>query len=161
MTVREAAPGDAAAVASLLVQLGYPDNDEADVRQRLAGWAAEPHGTAFVAEDDSGVVVGVVAIASVPFFERTARFGRIVTLVVADRCRGKGIGRLLMTAAEDEARRLGCQLIEVSSANRRTGAHAFYRGLGYQNWADRSGKFVKDLVEGFSSGSFAARFPVS
>lgn len=143
---------------SLLEQLGYPDNDEESVRQRLESWADEPAGAVLVAEHD-GQIAGVVAVASLPFLERPGRWGRVVAIVTSDAMRGQGIGKVLMAHAEDIARGFGCMQMEVTSANRRADAHAFYHSLGYQNWSDRSGRFMKDLVPGFSSGSYAARFP--
>lgn len=157
-TIREAVAGDAANVASLLVELGYPGTSEQAARSRLETWAAEQFGTVLVAERGNEVV-GVLALSSAPFLEREGRWGRVVALVTSESCRGEGVGRELMTAAEDIARRFGCVRMEVSSANRRTGAHAFYTRIGYENWADRAGRFMKDLVPGFSDGSYAARFP--
>lgn len=158
MRVRTATSDDAAAVLSLLAELGYSDNDEESVRLRLESWVAEPSGTALVAEHDNAVV-GVVAVASVPFLERAGRWGRIVAIVTSQAVRRQGCGRLLMAHAEEAARRFGCVQMEVSSANRRADAHAFYTSLGYENWADRAGRFLKDLESGFSAGSYAARFP--
>lgn len=156
--MRPAVPDDAGAVLALLTELGYPDNDEQGVRARLERWAAEPCAAVLVAEQ-SGVVVGVVSFASVPFLEREGRWARVVAIVTSHAVRGQGAGRLLMACAENMARELGCVQMEVTSANRRTDAHAFYAGLGYENWADRAGRFLKDLVPGFSAGSYAARFP--
>lgn len=156
--IRFARPRDAAAIAELLRQLGYPDNAEADVRTRIAAWLAEPHAFVVVAEV-GGAVGGVLALATVPYFERPGRWGRVVAVVVGEQARGAGIGRELMAEAERIAREEGCIAMEVSSANRRADAHAFYRGLGYDNWADRAASFRKDLVPGAASASYAARSP--
>lgn len=82
-----------------------------------------------------------------------------MAIVTSEACRGQGVGRELMASAEDAARRFGCDQMEVTSANRRTEAHAFYASLGYEDWANRAGRFLKDLVPGFSDGSYAARSP--
>ncbi|GLZ14164.1 hypothetical protein Acsp04_43990 [Actinomadura sp. NBRC 104425] len=143
-TVRKARPEDAAQVASLLAELGYPDNDVDDVRRRLAAWARETAGVVFVAEADAQVV-GAVAVAAFPYLERRGRCGRIVALVVAADRRGQGIGRRLVEAAEEAAGSLGCVTMEVTSARTRTESHAFYRNIGYQEWSDRSARYLKDL----------------
>ena len=75
--VRGARPDDAAEVAALLVELGYPDNGEAAVRRRLAIWEKEASGAVLVAERD-GRVVGTIAVTAIPYLEREGRWGRLV-----------------------------------------------------------------------------------
>ena len=53
-----------------------------------------------------------------------------------------GVGRALVADAEAWARAAGAVRIEVTSNQRRLGAHAFYLALGY---ADSSKRFIKDL----------------
>jgi hypothetical protein len=55
-SVRPAQPGDAPQVAALLVELGYPDNPAAEIRQRLAMCERETAGLALVAERQGHVV---------------------------------------------------------------------------------------------------------
>jgi predicted N-acetyltransferase YhbS len=157
ISVRRARVDDAEQVASLLVELGYPDNDEADVRRRLEMWAMEESGAVLVADRD-GRVVGTVAVSAIPYLEREGRWGRIVALVIAEECRGSGIGRRLVEAAEKAAADLGCVTMEVTSARGRTGSHPFYRSVGYADWGDRSVRYLKDLVPGASAVSYGARF---
>ncbi|RSM85571.1 GNAT family N-acetyltransferase [Kibdelosporangium aridum] len=145
MTVRPANGADASRIAALLAELGYPDNDPDSVHKRLENWTNHPRSTVLVAERD-GFVAGVISVTAIPLLERDGWQGRIVALVTAESARGKGIGRQLVDAAEDFARKNGCGRMEVTSSNRRDAAHAFYRTLGYDNWADRSGRFVKDLI---------------
>jgi GNAT superfamily N-acetyltransferase len=54
----------------------------------------------------------------------------------------------LLLAAEDVARRWGCDLIEVSSGRRpeRDDAHAFYRASGFVDTAGRSLRYWKVLA---------------
>ncbi|ONI70347.1 GNAT family N-acetyltransferase [Actinosynnema sp. ALI-1.44] len=145
MAVRPVVPDDAARVAALLAELGHPDNDVETVRKRLKMWDELADGAVFVFERE-GDVVGVLAVSVIPFLERDGSWARIVALVTTRSARGKGIGRELTTAAEDYAREKGCLRVEVTSANRREDAHAFYRRMGYENWADRSGRFIKVLT---------------
>jgi GNAT superfamily N-acetyltransferase len=127
--VRRAQPGDAAQVAALLAALGYPDNPVEQVRQRLAMWAHEKSSLALVADRD-GQVLGTVAVTAIPYLEHEGRWGRIVALVVSPACRGQGIGRQLVAAAEEAASELGCITMEVTSARSRTESHPFYQSLG-------------------------------
>ncbi|MQA08724.1 MAG: GNAT family N-acetyltransferase [Pseudonocardiaceae bacterium] len=160
VSLRRARQDDAADVAALLVELGYPDNEVDAVEQRLAMWAREPAGIVLVAQLN-GRVVGTVAVTAIPYLEREGRWGRIVALVVSAECRGQGVGRQLVEAAEAAAGDLGCVTMEVTSARGRTESHPFYRSLGYQDWADRSTRYLKDLVPGALSRKYGARFPAS
>lgn len=144
VSLRPATPEDAAEVAPLLVELGYPDNEVDVVKARLARWTREQTGAALVAELD-GRVVGTIAVIAVPFFEREGYWGRIVALVVSAYCRGRGVGRQLVEAAEAKARELGCIKMEVSSSRSRNESHPFYRSLGYQDWAGHSTRYLKQL----------------
>ena len=155
--VRHAQPDDAAQVATLLAELGYPDNQVADVRQRLALWASETTSRALVAERHQEVL-GIVAVTAIPYLEHEGRWGRIVALVVSSACRGQGVGRHLVQAAENAASELGCVVMEVTTARSRTESHPFYQNLGYQDWNDRSVRYVKDLVPGASMVSYGSRF---
>jgi GNAT superfamily N-acetyltransferase len=150
LTIRVARPDDAADVAGLLVELGYPDNGVDDVRRRLAAWAREAAGVALVAERD-GRVLGAVAVTAFPYLERAGRCGRVVALVVAATSRGQGVGRRLVEAAEAAAAGFGCVRMEVTSARQRTEPHAFYRRLGYEDRCGHSARYLKDLVPGASS----------
>ncbi|GAB3424977.1 GNAT family N-acetyltransferase [Flindersiella endophytica] len=142
VAIRPATLTDAAAVTGLLHQLGYPANTVPEVRERLAVWAASPSDAsvlvAVAGADGCGRererVVGVVAVAAVPYLEKPGRWARIVALVVADDARSQGVGRRLVSAAETAARDLGCVATELTSARRRVRAHAFYRANGYQDW---------------------------
>jgi GNAT superfamily N-acetyltransferase len=157
-SVRHAQPDDAAQVATLLAELGYPDNQVADVRQRLELWANEATSRALVAERHEQVL-GIVAVTAIPYLEHEGRWGRIVALVVSSAWRGQGVGRQLAEAAENAASELGCVVMEVTSALSRTDSHRFYQTLGYQDWGGRSARYLKDLVPGASMTSYGSRFP--
>jgi GNAT superfamily N-acetyltransferase len=146
MQIRPVRPTDAAAVDGLLHQLGYPQDDVAATRWRIQAWAELPTSTAYVAEAD-GKLLGQVAVHVFPFFERTGNTGRIVALVVDEQARRRGIGDQLMTAAESFAARHGCIRLELTSADRRDDAHAFFRRRGYVNQAGRSTLFRHNLTE--------------
>ncbi len=142
--VRPAGPADAAAVTALLHELGYPSNTEAEVTQRLARWSGRDDLLVLVASAGRRVV-GVAALAVVPFFERPGCCGRVVALVVDAEARGLGVGRRLLAATERAALGRGCVRMEINSSRRRTGAHAFYRSLGYADHCETSARFLKDL----------------
>lgn len=128
--VRPARAADAAAVADLAAQLGYP-TDGASVARRLEAAGSRPSQILLVAagpgtdEVLGWAEVGVVAsVYHEPFAE-------ILGLVVDAGKRGRGIGRALVAAAETWAAERGVDTMRLRSNVVRTEAHAFYRGLGY------------------------------
>ncbi|MGW4467871.1 GNAT family N-acetyltransferase [Micromonospora sp. NPDC004704] len=134
---------DAAGVAVLLGQLGYPI-DGAAVRERLTYWLGD-EASVLLGADDDGELVGVAALHVCPILEGTGKFGRVVALVVDDRYRGQGVGRSLMAEIEKRAYAAGCILMEVTSGGHRESAHRFYAVLGYQDAHERSKRFTKFL----------------
>ncbi|MEV0407697.1 GNAT family N-acetyltransferase [Actinoallomurus sp. NPDC050550] len=141
--IRDAVDADAPVIAELLTQLGYPSTVE-DAAARIAEWRESPLSRVVVATLDARVV-GVLAFHAIPFFERAGRRGRVVSLVVGEEARGHGIGARLMSFIETEARRLGCEDLELTSSRHRSGAHAFYRNLGFEDACHRSARFVRPL----------------
>lgn len=140
-TLRPAAAADAAAIATLLTQLGYPTTaDEARARlEALAG--AAPMDRVIVAELD-GRVVAVMTLHLVPEIHRPRPNGRVTALVVDERVRGRGVGRAMMAEAERIFRADGAGILELTSNSRRTDAHRFYERLGY---VKTSFRFAKEL----------------
>jgi GNAT superfamily N-acetyltransferase len=154
--VRLARRADAPAVNALLHELGYPSNTDEEVTGRLARWLGRDGLLVLVAAGGQQVV-GVAALAVVPYFERPERWGRVVALVVDARARGQGVGRQLLAATERAALARGCVCMEISSARRRTDAHAFYRSVGYTDRCDEAARFLKDLVPGASDRAYPSR----
>jgi len=150
--IRTANEGDAKQIARLLTELGHPTAAEA-VAARWREWAAGGN-TALVAARPDGTLVGVATTHRMVVLHRPKAVGRITSLVVDAGVRGQGIGRALVAAAEHELAAAGCGLLEVTSNQRRTEAHAFYEHLGYERTSLR---FFKDLATASSSTDPAAR----
>jgi N-acetylglutamate synthase-like GNAT family acetyltransferase len=140
VAVRPARLDDAPALVSLLAELGYP-TDAGTLERRLAALVADPAVTVLVVERD-GRVVGLASMHVMPLIER-APLGRVSAIVVAADERRAGIGRALVERVESEARARGCERLELTSAERRADAHAFYRDLGFEPASQR---FIKSLA---------------
>ena len=138
MTLRHATPDDADRISELLGQLGYPARAAA-VRRRLERLAASNADETWLAERD-GEIVGLVGLHVSESLEHDGPVGKISEIVVEERLRGKGIGATLMKAAEREARRRGCVLLFLTTAERRGEAHRFYRRLGFEETGRRFAK---------------------
>lgn len=133
VTVRDATTADAAAVAELLGELGYPaPPGEAAKRLRRPGERV-------LLADSEQLVVGLVALTIGPMLEHARPVARVTALVVRESSRRLGVGRRLMARAEELARDGGCAGIELTSAMRpeREAAHRFYEALGYERTSYR------------------------
>ncbi|WP_432945561.1 GNAT family N-acetyltransferase [Kribbella sp. CA-253562] len=146
LRMRRAGTTDAAAVNELLRQLGYPQDSVGATAGRIRSWGDDPSSAAYVADAD-GNLIGLVAVHVCPFFERAGSWGRIVALVVSREARGQGIGKRLLATAESFGRSRGCVRMEVTSADHRDDAQAFYRRCGYQVQTGQSSRFLRDLDE--------------
>lgn len=144
MRIRPAHHADATAVNELLEQLGYPQDGPATTAHRVHTWTEDPASAVYVAEAGNDLL-GLIAVHVCPFLERDGSWGRIVALVVSDRARGRGVGSELVAAAESFAATRGCVRMEVTSADRRHDAHAFYRHCGYIDQGGNSSRFLRDL----------------
>lgn len=135
VVVRGAALDDAAALAELSRQLGYPAS-AVEVAMRLAP---------MLASDDHLVVVacahdeGVVGWAHVFLARRveSAPFAELGGLVVEQSVRGRGVGRRLVAAAEAWAVERGVLKLRVRTRVERTDAAAFYPRLGFDPTKDQ------------------------
>jgi GNAT superfamily N-acetyltransferase len=140
LRVREAEPGDLAAITDLVGQLGYPSEAPA-VAGRLERLAADPRSWVLVAVV-GGRVVGLASVHVMPILERDDPTARITAMVVDGAARRSGVGRALLERLEEMARAEGCGRIYLTTQYEREGAVAFYRRMGFE---DTSLRFVKNL----------------
>ena len=133
--VRPAVHRDAAAMRDLLEELGYPMSAD-EVHARLRVLTAEPATKLMVAEHEDRVV-GIAVLHWFELLERPGSFSRLLALVVTDDHRGQGVGRQLVEACENIARKNGSLGLEVTSAPHREDADAFYQELGFVAGASR------------------------
>ena len=59
---------------------------------------------------------------------------------IAETARKQGIARMLVEAADQQLKKLGCGMVEVTSNDRLAAAHAFYRHMGYERTSIRFAK---------------------
>ena len=130
ITIRTATMDDAAALAELSAQLGYPATADDTVR-RMARIRANAENVVFVATLPDGSVIGWLHMYLCCLVESDL-YAEIGGLVVDQKHRGSGAGNLLVKHAEEWARGRNCNTVSVRSNVTREGAHAFYRRLGYK-----------------------------
>lgn len=127
--IRKASAADAAAIAVLCEQLGYPTSQEA-VQKHLKNIQQNNNHAFLVAELSDKNIIGWVHIyvCQLVVYDLMAEIGG---LVVKEGYRDRGVGRFLMQRAEQWAREKGCKGIEVSSNILREGIQFFYERIGY------------------------------
>ena len=128
--IRVARAADASVLADLCTQLGYLSTP-AEVAERLEGVFGHPDHVVFIAELDSGRVVGFLHGFSGMVLETGPR-ADILGLVIDSAHRGQGIGKSLVAEAERWAQSKGHRGLHVRCNVVRTATHAFYEGLGFE-----------------------------
>jgi ribosomal protein S18 acetylase RimI-like enzyme len=143
LTIRYAQPGDAAALAQLICELGY-GTTKSEMQTRLSRIATDERYRTFVAVCD-GKVCGMIGTLTHPSYEHNDLSGRIVALVILSTMRRRGIGRALIATAENDFGQRGIRRVALNTRVVREDAQKFYESLGYK----RNGwRFVKQLVVG-------------
>ncbi len=136
MTVRPCEEKDLEAVVKLITQLaevaeGVYNLDPDRFHNLFTKMSAFPETyTNFVYEDNGKVVGFLSEMFYMSFFHRVGT-AQVNELVVDENYRGKGIGRALMKAAEEEARRRDMDELEVGTEQDNLNAQAFYREYGF------------------------------
>lgn len=114
---------------------------------RLTAHISEHGGRFFIAESENGAAVGwgvVGAYAGEVFIvPEERRYAYIFELFVVEAMRGKGIGRALIAACEDWARREGFPLVMIGVLSGNTGAARLYRNSGYSDYAIELRKYLR------------------
>jgi len=132
LIIRRAKGSDAARLAQLAGELGYPTST-AQMKQRLRQIKPASQHAIFVAALPQGEVVGWLHLSVEPLLEVDLR-GEVNGLVVGEKRRSLGAGAVLLAAAETWARKQGCKSISVRSNVIRERAHKFYERNGYEHY---------------------------
>ena len=127
--IRPVTSEDAAAVAALSGQLGYPVAAEA-IAARLERLLGRDDQLVLAAVADDGALAGWIHAAEQDLVE-TERRCEILGLVVDGRRRRSGVGRRLVAEAERWAASRGLRQMSVRSNVAREESHPFYEAQGY------------------------------
>ena len=140
LRVRPAEEADAAPVAVLVSQLGYP-SDASQVLARMRRVQGDADIRMFVAESGAGVI-GMIGVMVFPAFHRDGLHGYITALAVEEAVRSGGVGAALLKAAEAWFAGRGIGKVTLTTAAYRERAHGFYEKNGYEFNGRR---YVKNL----------------
>jgi GNAT superfamily N-acetyltransferase len=142
MKIRRAQRSDAARIAELSGQLGYPAT-AAQIAQRLRGLRPAAQHAVFVADLPGSGVAGWIHVTVAHLVDSDTR-AEVNGLVVAEGRRSLGAGAWLLEAAEEWSRKRGCRSMSVRSNVIRERAHKFYERLGYEHYKSQKA-FRKSL----------------
>jgi GNAT superfamily N-acetyltransferase len=129
--IRRARTSDAAQLAELAGELGYPTTAK-EIRQRLNRLQPATTHAVFVAEA-SGELIGWLHVSRNYLLESPVR-AEVNGLVVSVAARSQGAGKLLLHAAEEWARKHKCTGVNLRSNVLRERAHKFYEREGYEHY---------------------------
>lgn len=139
--VRRAGRNDIAGLLALYVELA----EGRDVSVPASPVDSGPILEAIMADQARHLLVGVIGddiagsvdLVVIPNLTHHGRPWAIVeNVIVTQRYRRAGVGTALMTEALAEARAEGCYKVQLHSGKQRTGAHSFYRALGFDSIAE-------------------------
>ena len=137
--IRIVRTSDAGELARLMGDLGYPATTD-QMQMRLQRISKDADYETFVAEISDNLV-GMIGVRMGMGYERDGLYAQIITLVVDANRRGKGIGKLLVGAAEKWVREKNADKLIVTTAIHRTETHRFYEsGCGLQKTGYRFAK---------------------
>ncbi len=142
--IREAVLNDVSVIANLTEQLGYTTS-LSTLHANILSYLQVDERSLFVAVAND-IVVGYIASDMAQTFHREGKHMKVVSLVVDQSQRGKGIGKGLLQAAENWAMKHKCWMVELTSSFRRQneGTHDFYLNQGYQKTGSQ---YFRKLME--------------
>ncbi|WP_372408630.1 N-acetyltransferase family protein [Streptomyces luteireticuli] len=135
--IRRATADDVPAIVAMLADdpLGArreTPEDPAPYRAAFAAIDADPQQQLIVAVRD-GRPIGTLQFTVIPgLSHRGSRRALVEAVRVHADERSRGLGSLLMRWALEEARRLDCMLLQLTSDATRLDAHRFYERLGFE-----------------------------
>lgn len=127
--IRSAKSEDIQAICDLLKQMGY-SQPLALIQEKFELLNHDSKSQILVAEEE-GKICGFLSLYFIPQIALQGDFAKICYLCVNENMRSKGVGHLLVQEAEKQAKRRGCDRMELHSGVQRPLAHQFYLREGY------------------------------
>lgn len=132
VTIRRGRTSDAARLAKLSGQLGYPAT-ATQILERIHRLKTDTRNALLVAETRDAGVIGWAHV-SVNYLLEVGTRAELNGLIVEESVRSLGAGAKLLEAAERWARERGCPVMSVRSNVIRERAHKFYERNGYEHY---------------------------
>ena len=104
----------------------------ADYEQVFAEICSDPRQKLLVVEQQ-GEVVGTIVLLVIPNLSHNATpWAFLENLIVTERHRRRGLGRMLLQHTIELAKQSGCHMVELCSDVRRREAHILYNSVGFE-----------------------------
>jgi GNAT superfamily N-acetyltransferase len=132
LKIRKAKRTDAARIAALSGELGYPATTK-QIETRFLRLLPRSKHALLVAEGPGAELVGWIHVSVANLIESDSR-AEVNGLIVAEAHRSLGAGAKLLEAAENWARTCGCRTVNLRSNVIRERAHKFYERQGYEHY---------------------------
>lgn len=105
-----------------------------ETQKRWREMEKDPRCRIFVAREESGKICGTAMCYSCPSLTEEGRpFLVVENVVVSEECRGMGVGKLLFEEIDRFAEENRCSYSILVSSEHRSGAHRFYKKIGYSD----------------------------
>lgn len=131
MFIREVKSSDSKEMTRLSYQHGYAISEPV-VEENIKKLHSDDNNAVYVVEISDAEIGGWVHVYGKHLIDALP-FAEIGGLVVDENHRRKGYGEMLVRECEEWAKKRGYREIRVRSAGQRTGAHEFYKSIGYEN----------------------------
>jgi len=146
VSIRSANEKDIAVILDLLYELGRPkpqkDSDVEIFEKLVRAYLKDPDKEILVAEHDTDIV-GIVSIMFLSRLNRDLVEMYIPELVVTKSYQNQGVGKKLVNACIELAKKKKCHRIRLESGIQRKESHIFYKNLGFEQSALSFGKDLK------------------
>ncbi len=134
--IRAARLRDTRAIAEILRELGWfdhinnesPKDTELRLERHFRLCEADDTHELLVAEDRQGEVVGYVSAHWLPYMTLPGPEGYVSEIYIRETARGKGVGRKLLQAIRNSAKRRGCSRLMLENSRQ----HASYQRGFYE-----------------------------
>jgi len=130
ITIRDAKPGDAPAIVSLIREMAHEDGESTPITETCAAQYFDAPGSAMLIAEANGQAAGLLSYSLRPNLYHAAPACLVELLFIRGDARSQGAGGALVTALLARAAARRWTEISVSVMPDNAGAIRFYRKLG-------------------------------
>ena len=140
--IRQYRDGDFPQLSGLLTEVYQSPVDQKTLETH---YLSDRHFIILAEDQETGRIAGCTFIERKQDYIRPGVILYVTYVAVSEACRKQGIGKALLAEVERMCHDLGATAIELTSANFRTAAHAFYESIGYTK--KKTTVFIKEIPQ--------------